>query len=191
MTDDKMIYLVRSIDLASDMKRFDIKRESIVARPIKFSSLYSALMHTEDGGDAPKLSKQGQRKKVNKELAKVRHLLAQTRLERLTIKTMPMKLLIVDDNKVNVLVGTKILGMFGYDCIASAADGQQAVEAAESEAYDLILLDLQMPVLDGYSALERITASPLAGDPCVVALTANADVVCLSSHSKMMCMLSI
>ena len=95
----------------------------------------------------------------------------------LTSQTMPMKLLIVDDNKVNVLVGTKILGMFGYDNIASAADGQQAVEAAEADAYDLIFLDLQMPVLDGFRALERITSSPLAGNPCVVALTANADMV--------------
>ena len=66
-----MIYLVRSIDLADDMKQFDIKRESIVARPIKFSSLYTALMYSEDGSDAPKLTKQGQKKKVNKELAKV------------------------------------------------------------------------------------------------------------------------
>lgn len=87
----------------------------------------------------------------------------------------------MDDNSVNVLVGTKILGMFGYEGIASAADGQQAVEFSEKKQYDLILLDLQMPVLDGYSAHERIRESPLAGNPCVVALTANADKVRYSS----------
>lgn len=65
--------------------------------------------------------------------------------------------------------------MFGYENIACAMDGQQAIEEAEKQQYDLILLDLQMPVLDGYSAHKRIQASPLAGDPCVVALTANAD----------------
>lgn len=67
--------------------------------------------------------------------------------------------------------------MFGYKDVASALDGQQAIEAAEQKHYDLILLDLQMPVLDGFSAHKRIKASPLAGDPCVVALTANVDQV--------------
>ena len=93
-----------------------------------------------------------------------------------------MDILLVDDNQVNVLVGSKILGMFGYEQPATAMDGLQAIEAAEAKGYDLILLDLQMPKLDGYSAHERIKNSPLAGNPCVVALTANADVVsCYSS----------
>ena len=83
----------------------------------------------------------------------------------------------MDDNVVNVTVGRRILEMFGYMDVASALDGQQAIEAAEKKQYDLILLDLQMPVLDGFSAHKRIQASPLAGDPCVVALTANADQV--------------
>jgi CheY-like chemotaxis protein len=75
------------------------------------------------------------------------------------------------------MVGKRILEMFGYANIASAADGQKAVEEAEKQSYDLILLDLQMPVMDGFQAQKRITASPLAGDPCIVALTANADKV--------------
>jgi len=48
---------------------------------------------------------------------------------------------------------------------------------AEKTHYDVILMDLQMPIMDGYTALERIMDSPLTGQPCVVALTANADMV--------------
>jgi CheY-like chemotaxis protein len=78
---------------------------------------------------------------------------------------------------VNITVGKRILELFGYRNIDAAMDGQEAVEAAEKKQYDLILLDLQMPVLDGFQAQKRIRASPLAGDPCIVALTANADQV--------------
>jgi CheY-like chemotaxis protein len=67
--------------------------------------------------------------------------------------------------------------MLGYKDISSASDGLQGFEKAEKTHYDVILMDLQMPVMDGYTALERIKASPLTGQPCVVALTANADVV--------------
>lgn len=98
-------------------------------------------------------------KKVNKKLS----------LEK------PLAILLVDDNAVNVTVGKRILELFGYKSVVSAGDGQQAIEAAEKREYDLILLDLQMPVLDGFTAQKRIKASPLAGEPCIVALTANAD----------------
>lgn len=87
----------------------------------------------------------------------------------------PLAILLVDDNAVNVTVGRRILELFGYKTVTSAGDGQQAIEVAEKRQFDLILLDLQMPVLDGFTAQKRIKASPLAGDPCIVALTANAD----------------
>lgn len=87
----------------------------------------------------------------------------------------PLEILLVDDNTVNVTVGKRILEMFGYKNVTSAGDGQQAVDAAEAKQYDLILLDLQMPVMDGFTAQKRLRESPLAGEPCVVALTANAD----------------
>lgn len=89
----------------------------------------------------------------------------------------PLDILLVDDNLVNVKVGKHILEMFGYNAIETALDGRLAIEAAEKKKYDLILLDLQMPILDGFAAQERISTSPLAGYPCVVALSANADQV--------------
>lgn len=137
------------------------QRESIVARPVKFSSLYASIAPGPSGSTDVSRSmptKKGKRM-VNRELS----------------KTCPLDILLVDDNAVNVTVGRRILELFGYQDVAAACDGQQGIDEAEKKQYDLILLDLQMPVLDGFSAQKRIEASPLAGDPCVVALTANAD----------------
>jgi len=71
--------------------------------------------------------------------------------------------------------------MLGYKDIPSASNGLEGFEMAEKTHYDLILMDIQMPVMDGYTSLKRIMSSPLTGQPCVVALTANADMV---SHLK-------
>src|SRR5215217_1786943 len=57
----------------------------------------------------------------------------------------------------------------GYDVVGQAADGQQAVELAERERPDLVILDVKMPVLDGIAAAERIAAQRIAP---VVMLTA-------------------
>lgn len=86
----------------------------------------------------------------------------------------------MDDNHVNVKVGRKILSMLHYGKTEAVFDGQQAIHELERRDYDLVLLDLQMPVLDGYSAHQQILkdhGEPKAGGPCVVALSANADLV--------------
>lgn len=149
------------------MTKYDISRDSIVARPIKFLSLYNALIPAgnEDTPDRPKMTRTKKSRKINKDLA----------------QTHPLEILLVDDNAVNRTVGKRILEMYGYNKVVTANDGQQGLDAAEKTSYDLVLMDLQMPVMDGFTAQKRIQASPLAGDPCVVALTANADVV--SHHS--------
>lgn len=70
--------------------------------------------------------------------------------------------------------------MLCYGKTEAVFDGQQALDAMKRRQYDLVLLDLQMPVLDGYSAHQRIVelyGQPSDGGPCVVALSANADQV--------------
>lgn len=72
--------------------------------------------------------------------------------------------------------------MFSYGKTEAVFDGQQALDELERRQYDLVLLDLQMPVLDGYSAHQKtleLYGPPSAGGPCVVALSANADQVCI------------
>lgn len=102
---------------------------------------------------------------------------ARVSIDAKLLQEAPLKILLVDDNKTNLLVGRRILEMLGYKDIPSADNGLDGFEAAEKDQYDLVLMDLQMPVMDGFTALERIKTSPITGGPCVVALTANADMV--------------
>jgi signal transduction histidine kinase/ActR/RegA family two-component response regulator len=87
-----------------------------------------------------------------------------------------MKILVAEDHPTNRTVVSLILEPFGVD-LTLVEDGRQAVEAVERQTYDLILMDLQMPVLDGLSATREIRALEaalgLARTP-IVALSANA-----------------
>ena len=85
-------------------------------------------------------------------------------------------MLVAEDNSVNRLVAEKMLAKLGVKP-DFAENGQQAVENHQGKQYDLILMDCQMPVLDGYQACEKIREweSKHQLDPVViVALTANA-----------------
>ncbi|OUW17577.1 MAG: hypothetical protein CBD18_04270 [Opitutales bacterium TMED158] len=64
-------------------------------------------------------------------------------------------ILLVDDNEVNCKVAVRFLKKLGYTS-SVAHDGAEAVEAVIEGNYDLILMDCQMPVLDGYEATRRI-----------------------------------
>jgi CheY-like chemotaxis protein len=84
-------------------------------------------------------------------------------------------ILVVDDNATNRMVAQSLVEMF--DCTSEAAeDGDEAVEAARSGRFDLILMDIKMPRMDGVSATRAIRALPgPVGRTPIIALTANAD----------------
>ena len=90
-----------------------------------------------------------------------------------TAKDMPLSILLADDNKTNQKLGTKILNRLGYQPDV-VSNGLQAVEAAVASDYDLILMDIEMPELDGVEASRHIRDVRGAKSPYIVALTANA-----------------
>jgi CheY-like chemotaxis protein len=84
-----------------------------------------------------------------------------------------VKILYVEDNEDNIYMLESRLTRQGYTVVI-ARDGASGVELAISEQPDLILMDLSLPVLDGWEATRRIKAAERTGHIPVIALTANA-----------------
>ena len=83
------------------------------------------------------------------------------------------KILLVEDNDMNRDMLSRRLLRKGYE-VVMALDGQQAVEMAAAEKPDLILMDMSLPVLDGWEATRRIKAAAETQGIPVIALTAHA-----------------
>jgi signal transduction histidine kinase/ActR/RegA family two-component response regulator len=87
---------------------------------------------------------------------------------------LPLRILLAEDNTVNQRVACKILDRLGYK-VDVVADGLQVLEAMRLRAYDVVLMDVQMPEMDGIEATKHmINDRTLAYCPYIIALTANA-----------------
>jgi two-component system cell cycle response regulator DivK len=83
------------------------------------------------------------------------------------------KILLVEDNEMNRDMLSRRLERKGFE-VVMAVDGGQAVTMAESERPDLILMDMSLPVMDGWEATRRVKAAGTTGHIPVIALTAHA-----------------
>ena len=83
------------------------------------------------------------------------------------------KILYVEDNEMNRDMLSRRLARNGYEVVI-AVDGQQGVDMATSERPDLILMDMSLPVIDGWEATRRIKAEDATKKIPVIALTAHA-----------------
>ncbi|HUJ43963.1 MAG TPA: response regulator [Opitutaceae bacterium] len=83
------------------------------------------------------------------------------------------KILIVEDNEMNRDMLSRRLERRGYTTVL-AVDGDAGVEKARTEAPDLILMDMSLPVIDGWEASRRIKADPATASIPIIALTAHA-----------------
>ena len=86
----------------------------------------------------------------------------------------PLRILLVEDNAVNQKLALRLLSQLGYEADV-ASNGFEAIDAIDGRTYDLVLMDVQMPEMDGLEATRRILARvDAAHRPRIVALTANA-----------------
>lgn len=129
----------------------------LLSKPYRFSSLFDMLVQAFG------------------EKVASRHSVADLRLGEHPAPSSPaIKILLVEDHPVNQRVATFILEKLGL--VADiASNGLEAVEAARNQSYDLILMDVEMPVMDGVEATALIRRDSTVRDqPFIIALTANA-----------------
>ena len=131
----------------------------MLRRPLKASLLFNAiniLIADDDGAS----------------LQKAQETKIQTSLLSLPPKS--LRILLVDDNLINQKVGLNMLKRLGYKA-NTAGNGIEALEALRHSTYDLCLMDVQMPEMDGVTATEKIRTNwPKEKQPWIVAMTANA-----------------
>lgn len=160
----KNIFLVilTSLGKRGDAARFEKSGfDGYLTKPVKQSHLYNCILTILNlkTGTLPK----------NEKHIVTRHIAAENR-------NMKKRILLVEDNIVNQKVALKILGKIGYR-VKAVANGEEALHALKLTAYDLILMDCQMPVMDGYEATKKIRKSDsnvMNNKIPIIAMTANA-----------------
>ncbi len=132
--------------------------DAYLTKPVKKPHLYEAISIVMGGGqkiDSTKKQVSASRNSINQEAGR------------------QFKTLVVEDNIINQKVAAKLLEMAGYYCDV-VADGQEAVDALSRIHYDLVFMDCQMPVMDGYEATKEIRKNEgVARHTPIVAMTAN------------------
>ncbi|MDR1378325.1 MAG: response regulator [Synergistaceae bacterium] len=84
-----------------------------------------------------------------------------------------MRVLLVEDNEINRMIATELLSDMGV-VVSTAENGLDALETLKDNEYDIILMDIQMPKMDGLTATSHIRANPKYADLPILALTAHA-----------------
>ncbi|HQR38541.1 MAG TPA: response regulator, partial [Blastocatellia bacterium] len=128
-----------------------------LAKPVKQSALYDALIQALTGR-VPDSGEHGPVAAIDPGLS-----------ERL-----PRRILVAEDNAINQKVALRILSRLGYRADV-VANGQEALDAVLRQPYDVVFMDVHMPVMDGLDATRAIRAeAPASSQPRIIAMTASA-----------------
>ena len=159
--DSTRIIMLTSCGVRGDgAKTKEIGLDGYFSKPIKQSDLYNAIISVL--GTAKDRKEDYQKKQII-----TRHTLKE-------YKKQTTKILLAEDNKINQKVALKQLEKFGYQA-DTAITGKEVIRALEKQSYDLILMDVQMPEMDGYEATQKIRAMDNnRKDIPIIAMTANA-----------------
>ena len=155
------LIMMTSMGAKGDTKRFEkIGFSAYLNKPVKQSYLFECLTTVIGAGTADT-------KKDNKIVTQ--YTLSENR-------NFKFKILLAEDNQINQKVALATLGKLGYR-VDPVNDGKQAVQALEKNQYDIVLMDCQMPEMDGYEATKQIRnpkSKVINHNIPVIALTANA-----------------
>jgi signal transduction histidine kinase/CheY-like chemotaxis protein/PAS domain-containing protein len=143
----------------SDLKETTQEFASFLSKPIKPSSLFDALVSIFTG--QPTRTRQRERT-------------GQKEFDAQMGQRWPLRILLAEDNTTNQKLALRVLARMGYQADI-AANGLEVLEALRRQVYDVILMDIQMPEMDGLTATRSLRQEfPAARQPRVVAMTANA-----------------
>jgi len=147
--------------------------------PILVVTAYGSFMPSEEAAALAPLQQQARPLARNALYQILRRILLAdvTTINDAQLESLPVrrrgKVLLVEDNPVNQLVAKGMLGKLGCDVVV-AAHGAEALDQLEHDEFDLVLMDCNMPVMDGYEASRQIRQSGRWPHLPIVALTANA-----------------
>ena len=164
ISDIRMIMLTSSGMRGDAVKMKKIGFDGYFNKPIKQLDLYNAIITVLSEKDEP--TEEFKEALPEKQLV-TRYTLAEQKKRR-------TRILLVEDNVINQKVALLMLKKLGYGADV-ASNGREAVEAVKSNSYDIIIMDIQMPVMDGFEATQAIReGNESYRNIPIIAMTANA-----------------